>query len=108
MIDGFPHLHIANLGGTCPVQAEGTIAGLPFYFRARGAQWSFSVGADPIGAPDWRYVEPYGDQYEAGWMEQTEAIAFIIKAACFYLAGKDAPARAASRSARGEADGAAR
>jgi len=35
-----------------PVQAEGTVDGHPFYFRARGDQWAFSVaeetGLDPV------------------------------------------------------------
>lgn len=35
-----------------PVQAEGTLDGHPFYFRARGDQWTFSLaeeaGLDPV------------------------------------------------------------
>ena len=35
-----------------PVQAEGMLDGSPFYFRARGDQWTFSLaeapGLDPI------------------------------------------------------------
>jgi hypothetical protein len=30
-----------------PVQAEGTLAGHPFYFRARGDEWSFAVSEQP-------------------------------------------------------------
>ena len=37
---------------SAPVQAEGLIAGLPFYFRARHNSWSFAVAsgaqADPV------------------------------------------------------------
>lgn len=46
MIDG---LEIADLGGQVPVQAEGRIAGRPFYFRARHDEWSFAVADDPEG-----------------------------------------------------------
>ena len=78
------------------MQAEGTIAGLPFYFRARGEHWSFSVAAEPDGDPvevsveegtrgGFFYVEDYGDQaFAAGWMEEEEARAFIAKAAALY------------------------
>ena len=30
-----------------PVQAEGTLDGHPFYFRARGDQWTFSLAEEP-------------------------------------------------------------
>lgn len=77
---------IDEIGGNCPVQAEGTIAGQPFYFRARGEHWSVGVGADPIGKPDWHYEEVYpGGPYAAGWMSLDEARAFIGKAAALYL-----------------------
>lgn len=73
---------IDEIGGNCPVQADGTIGGQPFYFRARGEHWSFGVGADPIGEPDWYYQEEYpGEPYAAGWMTLDEARAFISKAA---------------------------
>lgn len=76
-----PNLTIDYLGGNCPVQAEGTLDGHPFYFRARGAHWSFGVGAEPVCNPDWSYDEPYGDgPYDAGWMTEDEARAFIDKA----------------------------
>ena len=82
---------IESLGGNCPVQAHGTICGHPFYFRARGEYWEFSVAnkecKDPVevscGFEDgWRYSEDYGDgPFEAGWMTEDEARAFIDKAA---------------------------
>lgn len=88
-------LHIAWLGGNCPVQAEGTIGGLPFYFRARGEDWSFSVAkaadGDPVGVfmgePGFYYEEEYpGGEFAAGWMEEDEARTFIAKAADLYRA----------------------
>ena len=30
-----------------PVQAEGMLDGRPFYFRARGEQWTFSLAEEP-------------------------------------------------------------
>ena len=43
-----------NYTFTCtaaPVQAEGTILGKPFYFRARYKHWSFAVSDTPSVAP---------------------------------------------------------
>ena len=34
-----------------PVQAEGTISGMPFYFRARHEHWSFAVSENPTVSP---------------------------------------------------------
>ena len=42
-------LDIHSLGGNCPVQAEGLIDGHPFFFRARGAHWSMTVGSPATG-----------------------------------------------------------
>lgn len=80
------NLIIDQLGGNCPVQAEGTIDGQPFYFRARGEHWAFHVGADdPVGDPEWTYAEEYpGGRYAAGWMSEDEARAFINRAANLY------------------------
>lgn len=84
-------LTIAWIGGNCPVQAEGTIAGKPFYFRARFDSWSMRIGGDPVGNPEWRYDEEYGDEpFAAGWMTEEEALAFIERAAEMYLAEKGA------------------
>lgn len=81
---------IRYIGGACPVQAEGTVDGIPFYFRARGDEWSMSIGLDPVDvscgfAPGFHYEEDYGDgPYDAGWMEEDEARAFIEKAAALW------------------------
>lgn len=78
---------IEMIGGNCPVQAEGTVRGKPFYFRARGDQWRMSIGgSDVVGEPDWSYAEDYGDSpYAAGWMTEEEARAFIKIAAMKYM-----------------------
>lgn len=73
------------MGGNCPVQSEGTVEGREFYFRSRGSRWSFGVGQDPVGSPDWYYEEPYGEgPYDAGWMHEDEALVFLAKAAALY------------------------
>lgn len=78
------NLKIDWIDGNCPVQGEGYINGLPFYFRARGSHWSLTVYID--NKTEWKYEEQYGDQpYSAGWMENSEANAFIEKAAGMYV-----------------------
>lgn len=72
---------IEEIGGYCPVQAEGTIDGERFYFRARGSRWSIGIGGEPVGEPKWDYEEPYGSDFEAGWMDLEEAKSFILKSA---------------------------
>jgi hypothetical protein len=74
-------LKIDWLGGNCPVQAEGTVGNKKFYFRSRGARWSMNIGGeDLITNPEWRYEEPYGETFEAGWITEVEARLFIEKA----------------------------
>jgi len=76
---------IGWLGGNCPVQAEGTIGGEPFYFRARGDRWTIGIGGDVIDMPSWLYEEEYPS---AGWMTEAEARAFIEEAAQRYFFDK--------------------
>lgn len=86
-------LEINSLGGNCPVQAEGQVDGEPFYFRARGAHWSMSIGSDTpdtsalgvygrdvVSNPKWFYEEDFGVWPDAGWMSEDEARAFIDQA----------------------------
>lgn len=79
------------IGGNCPVQAEGAIAGKDFYFRARGNSWSIEIGEttlreDGRWRSEWDYEEAYGDEpYAAGWMPVEEARWFIQSAAERYL-----------------------
>jgi hypothetical protein len=66
------------IGGNCPVQAEGTIEGKPFYFRARGESWSLGIGGEPVLEPEWEIEQEYGSTpFAAGWMTVDEAKAFI-------------------------------
>ena len=82
-----PIIVIDTIGGNCPVQAEGTIDGKPFYFRARWSYWSIGIGGvDPCIDPEWEHGEKYSDElYAAGWMTEEEARTFIDKAANLYV-----------------------
>lgn len=77
---------IDQIGGNCPVQAEGTICGKPFYFRARGEGWRMNIGgSDVVGNPEWSFYQEYGDDpHAAGWMSVEDAAAFIRMAADKY------------------------
>ena len=80
---------ITKLYGFCPVQAEGTINGEEFYFRARGQRWSIGIGGKVVSDPNWYYEEPYGEvMFDAGWMPEEEARAFIEKAALQWEKGR--------------------
>jgi hypothetical protein len=82
---------ITMIGGLCPVQAEGTINGSPFYFRARGQRWTIGIGGDVVMYPEWHYGEPYGtERFDAGYMPEGEARAFINRAAERYENGDSA------------------
>lgn len=78
-------LKIEHIGGFCPVQAEGTIDGVPFYFRSRGEHWAIAVGEDPVGIllgePGWMRRERYGDFPKAGYMTLMEAEDIIRRCA---------------------------
>lgn len=77
------------LGGYCPVQAEGTIDGLPLYFRARGGQWSLDIGVT-FGAepPLFWYQEEWGTWPDAGYMADDVALEMIDKAVALYREAK--------------------
>ncbi|HWP43098.1 MAG TPA: hypothetical protein VNO14_07690, partial [Blastocatellia bacterium] len=86
------HLRIDYLGGECPVQAEGTVDGKPFYFRARGRRWSFALSEDPNNSSpdeetaDFYVEEKYGDTpYAAGYMPIEAAESIIRRCAEEYL-----------------------
>ncbi len=88
------------IGGNCPVQANGTLDGYPFYFRARGEHWTMTIANSKDTPMDdlwsgyeeaWHYGEDYGDsQFAAGWMSEDEARAFLQKAAELFMKDKDA------------------
>lgn len=83
-------IEIHEIGGNCPVQAEGMIDGVPFYFRARGKRWSLEIGPNAsIIESEWSHSEKYSDkEYAAGWMSVDEAKALIAKGAEIYRTEK--------------------
>ncbi len=94
-----PLVALDFLGGNCPVQAEGTILGKRFYFRARGEHWSIEIHptakgeytdwpstqiVNGLASGTWYYDEPYGTWPDAGWMPQKDAVECINRAAKMY------------------------
>lgn len=76
-------LWIRTIGGACPCQADGTMDGNPFYFRARHGSWEFFVtkpGVDPV-LPDKKdtLFEAHGEDEHNGYMPQEEAAALIFR-----------------------------
>lgn len=72
-------LMIENLGGNCPVQAEGLIADTRFYYRARGTHQSLETETG------FEFREPViGNEFVAGWISDEEARRFIMRAAQAY------------------------
>ena len=60
----------------CPLQIEGTIDGVSFYFRARGESWSIRIGGnDPVDAPQWHKCERWGDGRYADSDHSPQAVA---------------------------------
>lgn len=76
------------IGGNCPVQAEGSVGGYEFYFRARGARWSMSIGGeDVVMDPAFYHEEEWGTgPFDAGWMPEDVALQMIGKSAKIFLA----------------------
>ena len=75
----------------CPVQYEGTISGVPFYFRARGNSWSIGVGEDPLEV-SMGYKKGWGtdgDYFNSGWMDHDEAEKLIKACAKEYVERPD-------------------
>ncbi|HEX8833571.1 MAG TPA: hypothetical protein VF719_05190 [Abditibacteriaceae bacterium] len=86
---------IKTLTGHAPVQAEGTICGKRFHFRARWSGWCLSVAedesVDPIDintSEQGFYVEgDYGRKggYEASYMPDEDAKAIIERCAQAFI-----------------------
>lgn len=92
---GVSGLRIEYLAGNCPVQAEGTVAGAPFFFKARGERWRLAIGEDPeaVSRGDkegWYREAAWGDKpLAAGWMPLVEAQAIIERCAAEYVAANN-------------------
>jgi hypothetical protein len=91
-------LHYTFTCMSCPVQAEGTLCGKPFYFRSRHEEWSFAVSEDPdvdpvdIQLPEQGtlhgfFVEgPFGDKpFAASYMPLEDATRIIEECARSYV-----------------------
>ena len=83
-----------------PVQAEGSVGGRLFYFRARGDTWEFTVaeraGDDPVelsrdaasnGRP-WHREGTLPGRFEASWMTLDRATELINECARDYILEK--------------------
>lgn len=66
--------------GACPLEFEGTIDGVPFYFRSRGQTWTMGIGGDPVLEPRWFMRGPWGEPpFGAGWMPDHIGQAIVEK-----------------------------
>ena len=88
--------------GSGPVQAEGTINGFPFYFRARHDTWTFAISENPeIDPVDIQIIETgkrYGFfaegrlgkewEYLASYMDSDKVTEIIKKCSKEYLTTK--------------------
>lgn len=79
-------MDFGGCGGYCPVQAEGTVNGNPFYFRARHGDWSLHITApntDPVILPnthDDSLFRASGYDSTHGWMDtESEVLPLLLK-----------------------------
>lgn len=83
-LDRIPEFELYHLSGWTPVQAEGSVNGHHFYFRARGSYWRFEVGGNEkfTRSPRWWHEEnwPSITGFEAGYMSDENAVKCILKA----------------------------
>ncbi|MBO9184587.1 hypothetical protein ACQZ4Y_04030 [Rhizobium sp. L80/93] len=90
-LETLERFELFHLSGWTPVQAEGTLDGRYFYFRARGSYWRFELGGNESGSrsPRWWYEEdwPSPTGFEAGYLSDEQAISCILKAVENYRTG---------------------
>lgn len=71
--------------GACPLQIEGTINGVPFYFRSRWDRWRIGIGGEPVGEPEWERSENWGDNPgAAGWMPEETGMEIVEEMATLW------------------------
>ncbi len=97
-----PQFTIEFITTAAPVQAQGIVAGHPFYFRARWNEWTFSISEDPDVYPvdlDYPEVGCYGffrqgeygaGKYSASYMPLAEAGEIMERCIREYLANRAA------------------
>jgi hypothetical protein len=86
-----------HVSGMCPVQGEGTVDGVRWYFRARGSHWEMYIAAkpdtDPLDCmaptflPGHYMSETFGTWPDAGYMAPAVAWAQIQKGIAAFRAG---------------------
>jgi hypothetical protein len=99
-----PTIEYDWIGGYCPLQAEGTIDGNHFYFRAKGTRWEFAIdeiGNDAVDIiaftdrPGFKLSEQWIDKnhpgdinFSAGYMPESVAKQIIEDCAKKYMESK--------------------
>lgn len=68
----FPDLRLDEAGGACPFQAEGTLFGIPFYFRFRHNWASLRLGADVFDKPLYSAGAEFGTHEDQGTLTDGE------------------------------------
>lgn len=90
MISAPPTIDIIRIYGYCPVQADGYVDSLPFYFHSRFDTWTFAISETPdidpvqvaIGqAPGFRLQ----GKCDASFMPYEQARVLIETSARYYL-----------------------
>lgn len=89
---------ITRIYGYCPVQADGFVDGLPFYFHSRFDTWTFAIAGAPdidpvqtaIGqAPGFKLQRKYRKRTrgkcDASFMSHAQARVLIETTARYYL-----------------------
>ena len=78
---------VRSIGGYCPCQADGTINGNPFYFRARHGKWTLDIvkpGEDPV-LPENPLYHGEGADHWQGYMPIIIALGHIFDASFKFL-----------------------
>jgi hypothetical protein len=78
LTDRVPGLEITSAGGACPFQAEGTLLGMPFYFRYRSAHATLRVGEDLFDKSLYSAGMEFGDDDLQGWLEEDEFMSLMV------------------------------
>lgn len=80
----FPELEITQAGGMCPFQAEGTLHGVPFYFRFRHNWAELRILSD--GGSDAGWFKPlyaagceHGENEDQGWLDGPDFVELMTR-----------------------------
>jgi hypothetical protein len=81
--------------GYCPVQADGTFDGEPFYFRSRGMRARVEVNSVLVYEEQ---ISDKSDPYAAGYLDTSRARAIVKRAYRRWKRARQLAARSASSS----------